>query len=922
MASETPIQLTCLIEGDSTVFLVIARRNWQLSQLKEVICQERGISKDSDIELELWKVNINLTPPDTRVGYLSDLKVENGEGHVEMLTSNLVGDYWLIQPMHLRVHIIVKATCTRKLENKGEVLLATPELGYDVGGPTRDQTIDKFLERLRPEIKGFLSRPSHHVWMPPETVDANTRQFYQNLGIPSINSKPNLLLHHPGDKTNPNGDILFQGGVNHRILCNTSGAGKTALIFDGLCSRWGFYFAAAQDSNGIGTKDLQIAIDIMSKSPGWIHNAFKNPLSDAIQEANNVNEIIAFKSVYKVLLTRWILFSAFVDVAKEQHAGNLPPDLKRDWLLFQILPVVLINDIHPFIAFMNHCLVDMSMSDLESRLAKFSPGSVLGPAFDSESDNFFYILDEAQVAGARYMGAYADPNGEIRRPVLQPIIRAWDTVVPFESIRFIVSGTGFSLDLFKTVLTSRTASVSKASPSWEVVHQTGDSINRDLQKSYITRYLPPPFLSSPSGTVLVSRMYEWLRGRHRFTATFIEQLLAGAWTSNSPSSPQKLLNAYVRVFTDFSPIDCDSKLLEIEPDVDFPQLDGFPWDKIKQKKDMLKELSTSVYTYITRGEYPMWYNEMQDLVEYGVARFKGQGDEVIVEEPMALVGIVRYFEKEGFTIDGDIRARMQAAKGVAFEEAVLLSCTRLFRVGARLSDVFRFHGAVPDWADQKGWVVSRKGQGLEVADIVNGSPIVPSIGVAYYAKNPDDVENWIISKPSVWCVPGTLMGPDLMAWLRLEDGKLILLLIQAKCYLEGNKNTLVPKVTAEAIRSLIPNKFYDSLHRRSAKAERSRMLEAINTDDESFTGSRYNVLRVVAAYPLDAWIDSARSEEIANALRGDQHPLATFRHASLLSSLATHDNTRTALSSLACTLKRARENDKHYPKKRSRSNSV
>ncbi|KIL55863.1 hypothetical protein M378DRAFT_173230 [Amanita muscaria Koide BX008] len=816
-------------------------------------------------------------------------------------------------PVQLTCLIEGDSTVFLKPENKGVVPQATPELGYDVGGPTRDQTINKFLERLRPEIKGFLSRPRHRVWMPPETVDANTRQFYQNLGIPSIYSKPNLLLHHLGDKTNPNEDFLFQSGVNHRILCNTSGAGKTALIFDGLCSRWGFYFSAAQDSNGIGTKDLQIAIDIMSKSPGWIHNAFKNPLSDAIQEANNVNEAIAFKSVYKVLLTRWILFSAFVDVAKEQHAGNLPPDLKRDWLLFQILPVVLINDIHPFIAFMNQCLVDMSMSDLESRLAKFSPGSVLGPAFDSESDNFFYILDEAQVAGAKYMGAFADPNGEIRRPVLQPIIRAWDTVVPFESIRFIVSGTGFPLDLFKTVLTSR---VSKASPSWEVVHQTGDFINRDLQKSYITRYLPPPFLSSPSGTVLVSRMYEWLRGRHRFTATFIEQLLAGAWTSNSPSSPQKLLNAYVRVFTDFNPLDCDSKLLEIEPDVDFPQLNGFAWDKIKQEKDMLKKLSTRIYTYMIRGEYPMWCNEMQDLVEYGVARFKGQGDEVIVEEPMALVGIARYFDKEGFTIDGDIRARMQAAKGVAFEEAVLLSCTRLFRVGARLSDVFRFHGVVPDWADQKGWIVSWKGQGLEVADIVNGSPIVPSVGVAYYAKNPDDVENWINCKSSVWCVPGTLMGPDLMAWLRLEDGRLIHLLIQAKCYPEGNKNTFVPKVTAEAIRSL---KFYDSLHRRSAEAKRSRMLELINTDDESFTGSRYNVLRVVAAYPLD---DSARSEEIASALRGDQHPLATFRYASLLSSLATHDNTRTALSSLACTFKRARENDEHYPKKRSRRNSV
>lgn len=35
----------------------------------------------------------------------------------------------------------------------------------------------------------------------------------------------------------------------------------------------------------------------------------------------------------------------------------------------------------------------------------------------------------------------------------------------------------------------------------------------------------------------------------------------------------------------------------------------------------------------------MWYKESQELVEYGIARFMGDGEEVIIEEPMALVGI-------------------------------------------------------------------------------------------------------------------------------------------------------------------------------------------------------------------------------------------------------------------------------------------
>jgi hypothetical protein len=132
---------------------------------------------------------------------------------------------------------------------------------------------------------------------------------------------------------------------------------------------------------------------------------------------------------------------------------------------------------------------------------------------------------------------------------------------------------------------------------------------------------------------------------------------------------------------------------------------------------------------------------------------------------------------------------MQSVKGLAFEEAMLLSCTRLFHLGAPLSDVFQFYRKVPEWANQKARIVSRKGQELEVSDIANGNPILPSTGVTY-AKDLSNVKEWIESKQSAWCIPGELMGPDLMAWLQLEDGKLLLLLIQAKCHLEGNIDTL------------------------------------------------------------------------------------------------------------------------------------
>jgi hypothetical protein len=83
------------------------------------------------------------------------------------------------------------------------------------------------------------------------------------------------------------------------------------------------------------------------------------------------------------------------------------------------------------------------------------------------------------------------------------------------------------------------------------------------------------------------------------------------------------------------------------------------------------------------------------------------------------------------------------------------------------------------------------------------------------------------------------------------------------------------------------------------------MLEAINPVGDCFTGARYNILRVAALYPLNAEINSTSSKSIRSAIRADNHPLATFKHAQLLSSLTKSDSTESILSSLKKNIKRA-----------------
>lgn len=260
----------------------------------------------------------------------------------------------------------------------------------------------------------------------------------------------------------------------------------------------------------IGLQDLESMVGTMRSIRGWTRNIFKGQSSaETIREANDINEEIAFNRLLKVLLARWVVFRTFVEIARAENSGNLHESFKHDWLLLQILPLVVINDKDPFIGLMNAAFVGAPTDVLEELLKSLTPTTVLGSAYNSTRDSFFYVLDEAQVAGKLYMGAFSDSSSTTPRPVLRPIIRAWASL-SIQNIKFIVSGTGFSHSLFTTVLTS---GVGKESAGWDVVHTTGDFTNRSDQESYISRYLSAAFLSSPSGCNLVTRMHDWLRGR-------------------------------------------------------------------------------------------------------------------------------------------------------------------------------------------------------------------------------------------------------------------------------------------------------------------------------------------------------------------------------------------------------------------------
>ncbi len=77
---------------------------------------------------------------------------------------------------------------------------------------TLEASINKFREELRPKILQFFTEPRLPTWLPPKGgADEATQRWYEGLGIPLVNNKPNLLLHQLGDIRNPNVDGIFKG---------------------------------------------------------------------------------------------------------------------------------------------------------------------------------------------------------------------------------------------------------------------------------------------------------------------------------------------------------------------------------------------------------------------------------------------------------------------------------------------------------------------------------------------------------------------------------------------------------------------------------------------------------------------------------------------------------------------------------------
>jgi len=229
---------------------------------------------------------------------------------------------------------------------------------------------------------------------------------------------------------------------------------------------------------------------------------------------------------------------------------------------------------------------------------------------------------------------------------------------------------------------------------------------------------------------------------------------------------------------------------------------------VSHKSDLsdIRDVAALVQSHLTKGKTPTFGPLPHRHVEYSIAHLRNDHRGEIVE-PLVFVSIVTWLEtQKDLCVEASLRHALaiQPYRGYAFEELVILFLLRTFSRPTALNLVFKFHGTVPEWADAETHLVGRLEDREVPVNVLDLPPRYPSRGVVYFADSIEDIIRWLKASP-VRCVlvPNNLFGPDMI--IKCHG---LLLMGQAKSFLNGRENELGATTVEKAINSLNPANWF------------------------------------------------------------------------------------------------------------------
>ena len=240
---------------------------------------------------------------------------------------------------------------------------------------------------------------------------------------------------------------------------------------------------------------------------------------------------------------------------------------------------------------------------------------------------------------------------------------------------------------------------------------------------------------------------------------------------------------------------------------------------------MLTTIHQLTTHYLMRSVFPHTLGKDEaTYVEYGFARFvDAETKTVAVDEPLVLLAATHWINANHRTnykfFAKQIETQDRCSNG--FENYIAFCIDMIFSSKRRLNEVFSFNNGssssssstvtTPTWYHLEAELVSLQ---RTVLDHIEESPVRhftssgSSVHLGIDSTSPEETSKWLEHRShSPICFPHLSMGPDLMFVLRLSDGSLIWVALQAK-YSKGKNGSLSRLFLRHALRSVTPCQFF------------------------------------------------------------------------------------------------------------------
>ncbi|KAJ7113002.1 hypothetical protein C8R44DRAFT_882038 [Mycena epipterygia] len=817
--------------------------------------------------------------------------------------------------------------------------IASPDPLFSANGAQKlEDTMYRILSPLRRNMEILVSGgKGFRMWSPK--TGGEFEDFLASLRIPvDTEMKPDMLLHELGrlekdPRFHDRLEEIFQSDSrSHKFLVNTSGSGKTRLLLEGLCKHWGIYFTAKRDTLHHGSHDMQNIIDTVLLSTPGFSECLSESLPENFQRDLELNRQIARGHFSYLMLARLRVFRMFLETIEAISAEkrDSEDEYRKRWLELQIQPSMLGDhrDIFHYLTStlilefagqmsefeLAHC-INNELRYISSKCALPSQQPATINQTDSRSDPdtsfvLFIVVDEVQHAVEEHFDAFRSHSSDkgkqlLPRPVFRELLHAWLGILGFI---IVAAGTGVDGDVLEETMRSAVAKHKQ----YRSLHDTGafdgkaidlEAVNaqsihgQSTQFGYILRFIPPKLREIHIYVALVLRMSYWLRGRFRFTAGFISELLAAEF-----KYPHETLNEYIYQLT-LPPKRKDRTLIDTlnSIHVGFIATDGAQYID-KSVRRVLSKRTTFNFEKLTN---PIHSNKLAtiikiavqfwlrydlgnmnigrfeaDFVQWGFAMFrtdeKSQLASGRMDEPIVLLALGQWLNA-GFseTIYHKLATNIgtHTALGVNTLENYLAFCfTGLFNWGSRrLDEIFLFPKGVPKWANQTAQLVSlyKESPQLELEESSVGWWSRPSYSLGTHCTTADSTVEWLKhAARAPICFPPILFGPDLLFILRLEDGTRIWVAVQSKY---ESTSLLEAKKLVGGIQSVTPANYFSSNPNDQEKILKHLLKLPGRRDDLG----KYSLLRVIVSFPGETRV--SRGKNLTNShFYDDEHPLAVL----------------------------------------------